>query len=99
MNRRISSAFKKSASWLGLLIWLIAVDTLNVSAQTKTVAELLNESLTLAKQRSDSGDTRTTAAMRLGATFRMAGMKAEAREALEECARLVAKDSNADNRD
>ena len=60
---------------------------------------LLSESFALAKQRTDRGDTRTTAALRLGATMRMAGMKDAARAALEECAALVAQDPSPDNRD
>lgn len=62
-------------------------------------AALLREAAALGKARTDSGDARTTAALRLGATMRLAGLKGEARAALEECAALVARMSDADSRD
>lgn len=62
-------------------------------------AVLLTESFQLSKERADRGDTRTLAAMRLAATMRMAGMSQQARLALEDCAALVAKETDADKRD
>lgn len=64
-----------------------------------TPSSLLRESLSLARQRTDGGDVRTTAALRLGATLRLAGLPDDANAALEECATLVAKNGDPDGRD
>lgn len=82
-----------------LLLINTAVFALQVVTADTTPAALLRESLALAMQRTDRGDTRTLAALRLGATMRMAGMKEDAKTALEECAALVAKNDDADSRD
>lgn len=88
----------RTTAFTSVLLGAMFGFAIQASAQN-TPTELLSESLALAKQRTDRGETRTMGAMRLGATFRMAGLKSEAKVALEECAALVAQDSNADSRD
>ena len=62
-------------------------------------AELLKESFQLALKRSDKGDTPLTAALRLGITMRMAGIKEEAIEALDHGLKMCAATSDEDVRD
>lgn len=64
-----------------------------------TTQSLLAEAMSIAKRRSDLGDTRITAALRLGATMRLAGHKESARAALDECRMLIAKVGDVDTRD
>lgn len=64
-----------------------------------TPTSLLAEAMSIAKNRSDLGDTRITAALRLGATMRLAGQKESARAALDECRMLIAKVRDVDSRD
>ncbi len=61
--------------------------------------ELLKESYEMAVKRSDKGDTPLTAALRLGITMRLVGMKAEAIGALDLGLKLCATTSDEDARD
>ncbi|WP_395739119.1 hypothetical protein [Prosthecobacter sp.] len=61
--------------------------------------DLLKESFQIAVKRTDKGDTPLTAALRLGITMRMAGMKSEAVEALDHGLKMCAATSDDDVRD
>ncbi len=78
---------------------LASIFTLQAVATDTSPTALLAESLALANKRTDYGDARAMAALRLGATMRMAGMKDAAAAAFEECVALVAQGGDADNRD
>jgi tetratricopeptide (TPR) repeat protein len=80
-------------------VWLVSLAATGALADTPFSTQpsaLLTESLSLSKKRTDHGDVRTTAALRLGATMRLAGMKDAAKQALEECIALNEKDSDPD---
>lgn len=59
-------------------------------------ANLLREARGLARERSDHGDQRTTALLRLAATMGLAGMRSEAVATLEECLAVNARDGDGD---
>ena len=73
------------------VVALLAAPFSAASAATElsTLPEaLLTEAFSLARQRVDHGDSRTTAMLRLGATMRLAGLPRLAESALEECISL-----------
>jgi hypothetical protein len=92
----------KSRRWTAHVIVafaLASILSLQAIATDTSPGALLAESWELAKNRVDHGDVRTMAALRIGETMRMAGMKDAAVAAFDECLALVAQGGDADNRD